>query len=333
MNGRMLITGASGFLGYHLVKAATKRGLDVDAGIRAHSDVSHLKDMGVRFVDLPYESPERLGAMLTAGNYQYIIHAAAVTRAKRESAYQRVNVDYAENIARASVQTESVKSFVFISSLAAIGPIPYGENAFITEQTELRPVTQYGESKRRAEQRLKAIAGLPLAIIRPTAVYGPRERDLLVLFKTILRGVDAYIGRKPQRLSFVHAADLADVIMAAAQRRTEKQDETTCYNISDGEVYGRYEIADILAGYRKVKPVRMHLPVALVRMVASGLAFAYRWSDKVPVLYPERIGELTAPNWACDITKAKMVLGFRPRFTLRNGLEQTITWYRTHHWI
>jgi Nucleoside-diphosphate-sugar epimerases len=331
MNDRMLITGASGFLGYHLINAAREKGLEVDAGIRRTSDTSHLAQMGVSLVEVPYDKPLELDQLMATRGYRCVVHAAAVTRAKDPAIFRRVNVEYAEALARAAVPV--VEKFVFISSLAAIGPIAYDESAFIHEDTEAHPITAYGQSKMQAEGRLKGIAGLPLTIVRPTAVYGPRERDLFVLFRTIAGGVDAYIGKRPQRLSFVHAEDLAALIIAAATQPTEGRDNTRCYNVSDGKVYGRYEMADTLKALYGRNALRVHLPVSLVKTAASIMAYAYRWSTATPVLYPERIGELTAQNWACDIGKAVLELGYSPKYDLRSGLEQTIAWYKANQWI
>ncbi|MBK1440047.1 NAD(P)-dependent oxidoreductase [Parapedobacter sp. ISTM3] len=333
MSERILITGGSGFLGYHLIHAAKAEGLDVDAGVRAHSRTDHLRDMGIGLIDLPYDTKSSLSARLAAGRYRYIVHAAAVTRAQSPAVYQQVNVQYAQNLAQAAMDSGiPLASFVYVSSLAAIGPLPYQPGLLIDENTIPQPVTAYGRSKRDAEQRLKAIDGLPLRIIRPTAVYGPRERDLLMLFRAVAKGVDAYIGKAPQLLSFVYATDLAKVIIKAALFGTGDK-AVREYNISDGRIYGRYDLADMLACIFCKKPLRIHLPTGMVRMIAEGMALAYRRSATTPVIYPERILELTAPNWGCDISRASRELDYRPAYDLEKGLHETIAWYKAQQWL
>lgn len=333
MSGKILITGASGFLGYHLINEAKKISLEIHAAIRNSSKVEHLIGLADKFVELPYRHVEHLAAILEKEQYDYIVHAAALTRAKDDRAYELVNVQYSENLALAAVASGiPLKSFVFVSSLAAIGPIAFGSDAYIDEHTVTNPVTAYGRSKRQAEEKLLKIERLPLTIIRPTAIYGPRERDLLVLFKSIARGLDAYIGKEPQRLTFVHGEDVATAILKAALHKSGSKQQKT-YNITDGHVYNRYEVAKIVQEITQKKGVRLHLPLPVVKAAASLLEFSYRWSSKTPVLYAERIKELTASNWACDISAAKHCLQYKPKFDLATGLKQTMAWYKEQKWI
>lgn len=176
------------------------------------------------------------------GDYSYIIHAAGATRAKNTQAYNLINADYTRLLAEAALEADiPLKRFLFMSSLAALGPLSYAEEQSITENTLPLPITSYGKSKLLAEKMLEELTALPLTTIRPTAVYGPREKDLFILFKTLNQGLDAYIGKKPQRLSFVYVKDLAEVTVAALLKG---QDERQVYNISDGFAYDRYALAD-----------------------------------------------------------------------------------------
>lgn len=328
---KILITGASGFVGHHLACAAKEAGLEVHAAVRASSDISHLERMVSKFVYPDFGSSEKLSSLLQGEGYHYIIHAAAMTRAKNRAVLELVNVSYTENLALAArMSASSLKRFVFVSSLAAVGPLAYDAAKPIDERTPLHPVTAYGKSKRMAEERLTAIADLPLTIIRPTAVYGPRERDLLVLFKTLNKGWDMYIGRRPQKLSFIYVKDLADLIIKAVLKPTG---ERKLYHATDGNTYGRYELGNIFNEFRGKKAKRIHVPVKLVSIVAGTLELMYSFSDKIPVLYPERLNELTAPNWECDISAARHDLGFAPKYDLKSGLAETMHWYRSNGWI
>jgi len=330
MTDRVLITGASGFIGYHLVKAAQKAGLEVHAAIRPSSDVTRLKELDPVFVYADFGSKESLEALIVKGEYRYIIHAAGATRAKNEEAYNLINATYTLNLAEAALRLEKpLKRFVFMSSLAALGPVQYDAGQ-ITELTSPAPVTGYGKSKLLAEQFLTKVKGLNITTIRPTAVYGEGEKDILILFKTLSRGLDAYIGKKPQRLSFVYSKDLADVTISAMLKEGEGNE---VYNISDGNGYDRYELADEFKKVNKKAALRIHLPVSIFSVAVSVLGFWYKLSNKTPVLNQEKLNELTAPNWICSIEKAKKELNYHPVYNLKRGLKETVLWYKERGWL
>jgi nucleoside-diphosphate-sugar epimerase len=330
MSERILITGASGFIGYHLIKAAQQAGLEVDAAVRASSKLSHLNSLAPKFVSLDFNSQKSLVKDLEKGQYTYIIHAAGATKAKDTKEYNTINADYTRNLALAAQQADiPLKKFVFVSSLAAIGPSEYQDIHLFTENRKPNPVTAYGKSKLLAEEYLKAIA-LPLAVLRPTAVYGPGEKDLFIVLKMIRDGLDIYIGRKPQRLSFVYVKDLVNAIMLSLH--AENKEEHT-YNISDGNVYNRYELADTFKDLIGKKAVRLHMPEEVIRVIANGLELAYMKSDKAPVLNREKLNELTAPNWACSIEAARKDLHYRPFYNLKTGLAESMAWYTEKKWL
>ncbi|MFT3679324.1 MAG: NAD-dependent epimerase/dehydratase family protein [Ferruginibacter sp.] len=177
MTEKVLITGGSGFLGYHLIKAALNAGLEVYAAVRKNSHVEHLKDLPVKYTHLNYEDAGALQKELEEKGYSYVIHAAGVTKANSEAEYSNINAGYTVNLAKAAADLKGqVKKFVLISSLAATGPLKTAEG-LITEDKNCEPVTAYGRSKLKAEQELLKI-DIPAVILRPTAIYGPRDKDL-----------------------------------------------------------------------------------------------------------------------------------------------------------
>lgn len=330
MRKKILITGASGFVGYHLVQAAREAGLEVHAAVRKTSDVSEIKSCVDQFVYPDFKNKDGLLALLEQEQYTHIVHAAAMTRAKNEQDLIDVNVGYTEYLADAIFQANiPLERFVFISSLAAIGPVDYDAPA-INEQSEYRPVTAYGRSKVLAESMLNKYADHKLSIIRPTAVYGPKEKDLFVLFKTLNAGFDAYIGKSPQKLTFVFVKDLVDAILNACFLDKEGK---KVYNITDGLIYDRYEMASIFKKYTAKSLFRFHLPLGLVKGVAQVMELAYKNSNSIPVLYPERLNELTAASWACDISLSRENIQYRPNYDLDAGLKTTLQWYRDHNWL
>ncbi|OQP57190.1 UDP-glucose 4-epimerase [Niastella vici] len=329
MREKVLITGASGFIGFHLIEAALRKRLDVYAAVRPGSDIDHLEDYDIRFCELDYSNEELLAKQLADAGITYIVHAAGATRAGSQQLYDRVNADYAFTLASAAVKGlgTRLRKFVFVSSLAAVGPLN-DRNALITEDTTPAPVTAYGRSKLLAEQKLKALPSLPLVVLRPTAVYGPRERDIFIMLRSIHRGIEPYIGRVQQQLSFVYVKDFAAVainsLFTGLLHRT--------FNISDGEGYGQYELAGLSKQILNKKTIRFHLPYPLVK----GLAFALEKTSprgKTPVLNREKLAELTAVNWQCSIENAKTHLGYSPQYYLKQGLWETLQWYRLNKWL
>lgn len=330
MKQKILITGASGFIGFHLIEAALRSGLAVYAAVREDSDVTHLKGYDIEFCELTYSNVSLLTKQLEAIGCQYIVHAAGATRAASRQAFDTINAVYAVNLAKAATQAYGNKllKFVFISSLAALGPLNTPD-ATITEEIAPAPVTAYGRSKLLAERNLQELTKLPLIILRPTAVYGPREKDILIMLRAISRGMEAYIGRVAQQLSFVYVKDLASVaINALSSGQVNK-----AFNISDGRSYGQYELADLSKQILNRKTWRLHIPHGMIKGLARTLETVYGWRGKTPVLNVEKLQELTAINWYCSIDKAKAALGYYPQYSLEQGLRETLQWYRQHKWI
>jgi len=331
MSNRVLITGASGFIGYHLIEAAQKAGLEVHAAVRRSSNVNHLKKFNPVFVYPALSDKDALKQLLKEGNYSYIIHAAGATRAKNTQIYNVINADYTRLLAEAALEADiPLKRFVFMSSLAALGPLPYAEEQPITEHSLPLPITSYGKSKLLAEKMLEELIDLPLTTIRPTAVYGPREKDLFILFKTLNQGLDAYIGKNPQRLSFVYVKDLAEVTVAALLK---DQNERQVYNISDGFAYDRYALANAFKEASGKKPQRIHLPVGVLKLAANIMELGATFSSVAPVVNREKVKELTAPNWFCSIEAAQRDLQYQPHYNLNKGIAETWQWYKANDWI
>jgi len=328
MSERVLITGASGFLGYHIVNAAIEQGLDVYAAVRKNSDIKHLEKLPIHYLYLNYDDLPDLTRQLSENGIAYIIHAAGITKAIRQETYNHINATYTINLAKAaeSVGPSFIK-FVFISSLAAVGPLT-SEDGKITETTTPNPVTAYGRSKLLAEKSLANIA-ISSAILRPTAVYGPRDKNIFIMVKSISNGLDPYMGKIVQHLSFVHARDVAD----AAVKSLFKNTATGIYNITDGKSYSRYQFADIVKRILNKKALRFHIPMPLVKSLAYFLETSNGLLKKPSVISREKLLELAAKNWICDINKAEMELDFSPKFDLNSGLQDSIDWYKTNKWL
>lgn len=332
MRKKIFITGASGFVGSHLVEEAKRKGYEIHAAVRKTSKIDDIKHFVDEFVFPDMDNVDELKCLFQEEKYSYIIHAAAMTKAKRESDMLRVNVGYTENILTAAqAVSDTLERIVYVSSLAAIGPIEFNRATLITEGSPYNPVTVYGRSKKASEEMIKTkFTSSPISVLRPTAVYGPRERDLFILFDTLNKGLDPYIGAKPQKLSFVYVKDLVESIFNAC---TQPQKGLQFYNITDGQVYSRYAMADVFKNTFNRKSFRLHIPYSIVAFIAKVSQSLYTRSEKTPVLYPERLGELTAENWGCDISKAKEDLAFEPKYDLSSGLKETLLWYKSNNWL
>jgi len=329
MKKRVLITGASGFVGYHLIAEALQNGLEVYAAIRPNSKIEHLSQFNINYTYLNYTSVEDLKKEIEDKKYNYIIHAAGITKAKTLADYNQINAEFSRNLALAATQVGvPIEKFVLVSSLAALGPIQ-DLTALIQDNSTPNPVTSYGKSKLLAEQYLLKIPDLPLVIIRPTAVYGPREHDLYVIFRAINKGLDPHIGRFSQQLSFIYVKDLVKVLVRVLSLTSHNE----VYNITDGVAYNRYALADAAKLILNRKAFRVHLPVFMVNGLAILMDRLYLYKKDTPVLNKEKMSELTAVNWACDISRIQKDLNFIPQYSLKQGLSETLDWYKESKWL
>lgn len=331
MNKKLLVTGASGFVGFHLLEKAAAAGFEIHAAVRKSSNIEEITPFVSKFVYPNFEDSTSLLHLFQEEKYDYVIHAAAMTKAKSAQAMFHVNVKYTELLLEAAFQADvPPKRFVFVSSLAALGPIGYADG-FLKDDSPYHPVTVYGRSKQAAEQMIKQrFADKPISIVRPTAVYGPREKDLFILFDTMNKGLDVYIGKNPQKLSFIYVQDLVNGLLKAC---VNPQTGLTAFNITDGNVYSRYAMAEIFKRTLNKKPLRVHVCYSFVKQIAKISEWLYKSSPKTPVLYPERLNELTAENWSCDISAAKQSLGFSPQYDLDSGLKESLLWYKRNNWL
>jgi len=328
MKEKVLITGASGFVGCHLINEALQNNLEVYAAVRKNSKIEHLKSLDIQYVYLDYSSIDALKTELLDKQFNYIIHGAGATRAISEAEYNKINADYAANLAEAALALGNVlKKFVLISSLAAIGPLK-ALDGIITEETHPNPITAYGRSKLLAEKKLKAIEGLNYTILRPTAVYGPRDTGIFIFFKQVSKHLEPYIGNIRQNLSFIYVTDLAKAAVKALHAGDMKT-----YNLSDGNFYDRHELGTLTKTILNVKTFKFHLWVKFVRLIAGISEKVSSFRNSAPIINLEKLDELMAVNWACSVERAKHDLGFKPQYPLTQGLQETLQWYKDNNWI
>nr|NIP80739.1 NAD-dependent epimerase/dehydratase family protein [Gemmatimonadota bacterium]NIQ55904.1 NAD-dependent epimerase/dehydratase family protein [Gemmatimonadota bacterium]NIU79040.1 NAD-dependent epimerase/dehydratase family protein [Gammaproteobacteria bacterium]NIX45654.1 NAD-dependent epimerase/dehydratase family protein [Gemmatimonadota bacterium]NIY09955.1 NAD-dependent epimerase/dehydratase family protein [Gemmatimonadota bacterium] len=210
----ILITGATGFVGSHLVEALARRGEGARALVRRTSDVSLLARYGIEPVVGDIDDFDSLRTAL--GDADTVLHLAAATRALDDDTFFRVNARGTRRLVDAMVADGGGRRLVYLSSLAAVGP---SGGRPVRPDDEPRPLTAYGRSKLEGEREVRDRTGLEGVVLRPPAVYGPRDRDLLTFFRLARRGVLPTVGPPGREVQLIHAADLASALLAAARAR------------------------------------------------------------------------------------------------------------------
>ncbi len=326
---RILITGASGFIGSFLVEKAIEQGMQVWAGVRGSSSREFLMHPDIQFVNLDYQNVEALKQQLLEIRPDYIIHAAAVTKVLTFDDFLKINFQYTVTLIDAIHQSGIVLSkFVFFSSMAAHGGSgeDYSKSAKVNETPH--PDTGYGKSKLKAEQYLNSNAKFPYLIIRPTGVYGPREKDYFVFFKTIKSGLEPYIGFKKQILTFVYVSDLVDIAFKCL--KSEFSGKT--WFVSDGKDYTAEEFAQITKDVLKKKTFKLYVPLVLVRAIAFTNEYIGKITKKISTLNNDKFFVLKERNWRCENTILED-LNYTPQYDLKRGVAEAIEWYKQKKWI
>ncbi len=326
---RILITGASGFIGGFLVEEGLRRGWEVTAAVRPTSDRTWLQDPDLRFLELDFRSEADLKSKLAgAGRFDYIIHNAGSTKERNREGYFANNFDNTKRFVDSLLSNNQIpEKFLFVSSLAAIGPVRYDQR--LTPGQTPRPVTFYGESKLAAEEYLASLHGFPWTAVQPTAVFGPREKGIYLAIKLAAQGWAFLIGTKPQQLSFIYVKDLVGLMYAALERGLPGKR----YLVTDGKAYANTELGKAVGAVSGKNPVQVKVPVGMVRLVAGISEIVGKWRGEVPPLNREKMSELTAESWLCDMTETFGDLQYQPRYDLYSGMQETIQWYKSNRWL
>ena len=330
---KILITGASGFIGSSLVEEGLNRGYEVYAGIRGTSSKKYLADNRIKFFELNFGDPEQLARQIgdfckTNGRFDYIIHNAGITKAKKIQDYFTVNYQNTKNLVEAFVKSNNVpEKFIYMSSLAAIGPGVTQDP--IRHTDEPNPVTSYGKSKLETENYLRSLKDFPYIIIRPTAVYGPRDKDIFILLKMLNRNFEAYIGFGRQVLSFIYVKDLARAIFLAL----ESPHKQRAYLVSDGLVYDSKTFNSIAKKKLNKRTISITVPSAILKPIAYTTETLASLFGSIATFNRERLREFEARNWAVDTELLQTETGFKASYDLEKGLGETIDWYKQNGWL
>ncbi len=333
---RILITGASGFIGSTIVDKAIGKGYETWAGIRASSSRQYLQDERIHFIDLPYHDKAKLKEQLEEitrkqGRFDYIVHVAGVTKALRKTDFDRVNFEYTRNFVDALIELEILPdTFVLMSSLSALGVGDETGYTPIGASHVPNPNTVYGRSKLKAEEYLKGLADFPYLILRPTGVYGPRDSDYFILMKAVQNGLNASVGYRKQLLSFIYSEDLADAIFLLLEKGVTREE----FVVSDGDCYTDTEFNTIVQEALQRRWVfRLKIPLFLIRPAAYLSEKIAALFGKATAFNSDKYHIMKQRNWVCDISPLHEAIGFEPKYRLKEGVAKTVAWYKERGWL
>ncbi len=323
---RILVTGATGFIGWHLCRALRVRGHEVRALVRPGAAISDLEALGVERrtgdVTVPASLPHALEGI------EAVAHLAGVLNASRDSTYDRVNREGTMHLAVAC-HDQALRRFAFVSSLAAQGPSAPGHPH--RHAGDEHPYNAYGRSKLAAEAILRREAaehGLPVTILRPATVYGPRDPEVAAWGRLArLRLLPIVDGME---MCFLHVEDLVSLVADVLERDDAPVGP---FFVSDGECHRMERVADLVERLAGAPPaLRLPLSPGLLELVGTAAERLAR-ATGIGALAARSLGELRASGWACVPDEAREALGFEPRHHLADGLPEVFAWYRAHGWI
>lgn len=320
---KALVTGATGFIGSHLAEELVKKGYGVTCLVRKTS--SHKWIEGLK-ADILYGDCEDSDSLTQIPpDLDYVFHVAGLTKARRDEEFFCVNVTGTENLVKAvAAKSPGLKRFVHLSSLSAAGPSRDGSP--LTEASEPKPVSSYGRSKLESEGVImRHRNALPVTIIRPPAVYGPRDRDFFVLFNMIKKGFYPYWGKCYYSLLYVD--DLVRGVIMAAEGRDA---EGGTFFLSDGRVYSNEDIVNEIASVFDTKVMKLRIPLPVLSVLVN---VGEKLSKGATIINKDKLKELSYFHWTCDSSKAGKDFRFVPKVSIKEGIKWTADWYRIHQWL
>jgi dihydroflavonol-4-reductase len=325
---KALVTGATGFIGSHLVEFLLKKNYTVRCLLRKTSSTVWLKNLPVEFVYGDLFSEDALREAVQG--VEIIFHSAGVTKAKTKEEYYRGNATGTKNLLEAvRRQNPALKRFVHVSSQAAVGQS--ATKAPITEDAPAHPITTYGRSKWQAEEEcLRMMPGLPITILRPPVVYGPRDKDVFEFFSTMKKGLQPIVGFGEKYVSMIHVGDLVRGFAMAAESPVA-QGQT--YFISSKQIYDWRQIGDATKRIMDRFVLRIRIPEPGVYVVAAFAELFSRFSTKPALINFEKARDMVQDYWTADASKAKRDFGFEQEISLERGIEDTVRWYKVQGWL
>jgi len=326
---KVLVTGGTGFLGSHIAQQLGEAGHEVRALVRKTSDTRFLRTLpAVTLFEGAVEDRESCKAAVA--EMDAVIHCAGLVKARSAAEFRLTNVIGTQYVLDAAREAkDSLKRFVLVSSLAARAPSPTGDR--LSPEAEASPVTTYGRTKLEAERAVLACKDdLHVTVVRPTAIYGPRDREMLQLFQYAERRILPFIGDPNGKLTLIYGEDCARAINRCL---TADIPSGRAYDLDDGQIYSRTELAEGLeqaAGKKAL--VRFPIPSPIVWTVGLVSETYGRVANQAVMVTREKVDELLQ-QWVGDSSAAREELGFEPSVLWSEGARLTADWYHANGWI
>jgi nucleoside-diphosphate-sugar epimerase len=306
MSRTIALTGATGFIGSAVLESFAAEGWQMRALIRSKAVPARFAKIDVQWIQGSLDELTSLRHLVEG--VDHVIHCAGVVRGVSQSDFDRVNVDGVGRLAEAASAQQPVPQFLLISSLAAREP----------------HLSAYAASKRKGEDTLTLVsAKLHWVALRPPAVYGPGDREILPLFRWMIRGIAPIIGFRNARFSLIHVEDLAEAIKDLLVHPTQSR---SIFELHDGHPngYGWQDVIDTVEQVNHKRVLRIPVPSILLRCLAGFNAAAAWAAGYAPMLTPGKIRELMHPDWTCDNEALSRATGWQPRIGLEEGLRRTL---------
>jgi len=321
-----LITGASGFVGSHLAEVLAGQKVKVKLLVRGTSRLPFQPTAGMElcYGDVTdFESVRK-----AARGVKAVYHLAGILRGSNFSRLEQVNAEGTRHVCRAAESAGGIRRFVYVSSLSAAGPSRDGR--IIDENTACQPACAYGETKLMGEQIALSFSGkFPVTILRPGAVYGPRETDIFAYFKMVRQGL-VFIPSQEQKVSFIHVMDLVEAILKAAH---SPRAIGRIYFVSDGKGYSWDQISALIGQSLKRTYFTFKVPMGIVKMAAGLGEAAEKITGKASLVNLDKVKEAYYPFWVCSNRRIRGELGFKPGFEMPRGIENAIEFYHSAGWL
>lgn len=331
----VLVTGASGFIGVHLVRLLVARGRRVSCLVRPTSQVKELLAAGARLVTGDVNDRAGVARAIASSSARVVFHLAGLVRALSPGDFMRVNAEGVEAVAAACTEQARRPVLLLVSSLAAAGPAGAAPKM---ESDPPLPISNYGRSKFAGEQAAAGYAGaLPITIVRPCAVFGAGDRGMYQIFKAVARsGIHVVHGRGDRRISLVSVVDLVECIALAAENGERLVPDGSGRGIyfAGAEDLSHVEIGAAIAhALGKRLPRIVHVPEGLMRAAGSCGDVVARIRRHPGWINSDKISEVLAGSWTCSSVKARRQLGWSPAAPLAARLRETAQWYFDARWL
>ena len=332
---KALVTGASGFIGSHLVERLVELGIEPYALMRKTSSSENLGQTKFKRIEGDLSDIESLRKAVRG--MDLVFHLAGATAAKNREAFFNHNAKGTRNLAKAvAEENKSLKRFVYVSSLAAGGPAKSFRPRVESEPEE--PISAYGESKLQGEKELLAFkADFPITVIRPPIVFGPKDKNVFLFVQGVARRLSPMLkgatDSGDKYYSIVHVRDLCSGILAAASPRGLALPSGEIFYVSNTGTVTYEEIISTISTHLNKRPLRLPVPIFVLKGAAASLTLLSSLTGKAFPFGNDKLNEILPDYWVCSNKKAQDKLGFQPQFDFFSGMGDAIKWYRDEKWI